>query len=505
MKYLLCALLLCGAFFSITGHAEETPAPLQCKPGETPLLNMGGCGQTAPENGCEIENIRWDRFNAPGYGTGIVSGKTIQPITNIIKSFDGEAPEGPCFHNETRVYFTTTTNTHNLSVSCSSESPRNVPFTITKTMNRKSVTGSSSSPLQCTRTDVDPYINTVSSFVTVTTKLTDEVKCPDSHPIGPVFYDDGQMIGNYCYYIPEPPCDDPLGNCDPDEPEPPEECGGPLNPCPSPPCAPGGNGMMVCKDNPDDKCDLVSAEIDENGNPQPVYANCQEGCGFILGSFFCATKPDDMPSFEKCKFTFNGYACPSEPNDNITDPEKPIQDMKKQDFKDTNIGVESRQDKTNDLLETLIATNITDAENLSKLQEEGNAGTGKSNNYLKDIDSNIKKVADDFGDFVKPGNDINPPPPEPESWYESEYENGIIGIWEERSAAIMQTPMFEFMEQFELTPAGTQPDWQMCFNLGALGNYGCEQLEIASGIWAFLKLCILITAAFLCRRIIFGG
>src|SRR5690606_29146907 len=108
---------------------------------------------------------------------------------------------------------------------------------------------------------------------------------------------------------------------------------------------------------------------------------------------------------------------------------------KKQDFKDVNVGVESRQNVTNDLLETLISTNISESENLSKTLgdklDEGNAGLGQANSYLKQIDINTNAMADDIAEFTKPG-EIEPLPPEPESWYESEYEDGLKGIWEEK-------------------------------------------------------------------------
>ena len=101
--------------------------------------------------------------------------------------------------------------------------------------------------------------------------------------------------------------------------------------------------------------------------------------------------------------------------------------------------------------------------------------------------------------------EITPLPLEPESWYESEYENGLPGIWEEKQPLIMATPLFSFVDQFSFTASGNAPDTNLCFNLGAMGSYGCHNLmDIPSWIWAAIKVIILFTAAILCRAAVTG-
>tara|TARA_Y100001963_G_scaffold112320_1_gene155466 strand:- start:115 stop:1575 length:1461 start_codon:yes stop_codon:yes gene_type:complete len=485
MKYLLSALLICGAFFSqqsISQQTEPTPLPV-CDEGETVLPGVGGCGSPAAEQSCTLVSIR---TSSP---LAVSTRSSLSSYNNYVSQNNTTASNPSCQQARTNTAVTSRVWTHDLNPSCPAnmETTVVVPVTYTVTSIITQRTGSQTFPVTCTTTKTTDIVEHASQ-VTLTWDYSGEFECPDNHPIGPVNYDDGTLIGKYCYRIPE------------DEPPPPVDCeNDPLNPCPSPPCVRGGNGMMVCKDNPEDKC-----WVDEWGHTQ-----CQEGCGFVGETFFCATQPDpdEMPSFDKCKFTFNGYACPSEPDDDVPEPDKPLPDMKKQDFKDVNIGVETRQNVTNDLLQTLISTNISESENLSKTLgdklDEGNAGLGQANAYLKQIDINTNAMADDIAEFTKQG-EIEPLPPEPESWYESEYENGLKGIWEEKQPLLMATPLFSFVEQFNINPNGNPPDFEMCFNLGAMGNYGCDSFEVPQWIWNAIKVFILFTAAILCRAAVTG-
>ncbi|MEO3879833.1 virulence factor TspB C-terminal domain-related protein [Rheinheimera fenheensis] len=181
--------------------------------------------------------------------------------------------------------------------------------------------------------------------------------------------------------------------------EPPPECDiGDCNPPEEPKCFRGGNGQLVCFEDPNEKCDVTSAEIGEPGNSEPVYSNCETGCGFVQDNFLCSEEPD-IPSLDNCLVTTNGYACPAdipEPDDSIDNPEKPIDNMVKGDFKDVLLGVETRTDATNKLISDQIAR---DAENTEKLA----VGLGKANQYLAAIDKNTKEIADGMDDLKGDG------------------------------------------------------------------------------------------------------
>lgn len=191
----------------------------------------------------------------------------------------------------------------------------------------------------------------------------------------------GQLI---CYRDAEPL---------PDDEDPPPKCDiGDCNPPEEPKCFRGGNGQLVCFEDPNDKCDVQTV------NQEPVYSNCQSGCGFVQDNFLCSEEPD-IPSLDNCLVTTNGYACPAdipEPDDTIDNPEKPIDNMVKGDFKDVLLGVETRTDATNKLISDQIAR---DAENTEKLA----VGLGKANQYLAAIDKNTKEIADGMEDLKGDG------------------------------------------------------------------------------------------------------
>ncbi|WP_445766612.1 hypothetical protein [Rheinheimera sp.] len=244
------------------------------------------------------------------------------------------------------------------------------------------------------------------------------------------------------------------------------------------------SGVKWCWADPAENCTVI------NGQEQ-----CSTGCGYVNGDFVCYEDPDpvlpDRPNDEL-----------NEVDDNITDPDKLMTDINKGDLKQIQSGTEQRLDNVvvslgnnNNQLQN-IGDKITDTN--SKLDGIGQQldGQGKS---LKGIADGIGEAFGDDGEPEGGGLDGEG------TWYESEYPDGIVGIWNEHSAALQQTPMFDFLNQFQIAPDGTQPDMNFCFNLGSLGDLGCKAVEVPAIVWVFLKLCILITAAFTCRALIFGG
>lgn len=93
-----------------------------------------------------------------------------------------------------------------------------------------------------------------------------------------------------------------------------------------------------------------------------------------------------------------------------------------------------------------------------------------------------------------------------QSFYSSEYPNGLEGVWSSKSSEFKQTETFNFLQQFAFNAGGSPPDTEICFNLGSHMDFGCADLPTPSSqLLAILKVFILITAAFLCRALIFGG
>ena len=247
------------------------------------------------------------------------------------------------------------------------------------------------------------------------------------------------------------------------------------------------SGVKWCWADPAEKCTVI------NGQEQ-----CSTGCGYVNGDFVCYQDNDPVLP-DRTNDDLNDI------DDNITDPDKTMPDITKRDLKQIQSGTEQRLDNVvislgnnNNQLQN-IGDKITETnKNLDGIGQQLD-GQGKS---LKGIQDGIDGLGDAFGDDGEPdGGGLG----SEGTWYESEYPDGIVGIWNEHSAALQQTPMFDFLNQFQIAPDGTQPDMNFCFNLGALGDLGCKSVEVPAIVWVFLKLCILITAAFTCRALIFGG
>ncbi|WP_299791968.1 hypothetical protein [uncultured Shewanella sp.] len=92
-----------------------------------------------------------------------------------------------------------------------------------------------------------------------------------------------------------------------------------------------------------------------------------------------------------------------------------------------------------------------------------------------------------------------------ESFYEAEYPNGFQDVWNKNKALFDASAPVAYIKQWEVSVTGTAPDWNMCFDLGAVGNFGCKAFELDPRVFPFLRIIILISTAFLCRRLVLGG
>lgn len=89
--------------------------------------------------------------------------------------------------------------------------------------------------------------------------------------------------------------------------------------------------------------------------------------------------------------------------------------------------------------------------------------------------------------------------------YERKYPNGIKGVWDTKIDAIKQSSLFSLVPG--LTPNlgdGGCPVWQIRLDVG-VADFGMVDLSLPCNVWAFIRVCIIVTALFLARRLIFGG
>ena len=286
-------------------------------------------------------------------------------------------------------------------------------------------------------------------------------------------------------------------------------------------------------DGADDNCynygsqgQVLICDVDPNEGCNPIIVSgqqqyqCPAGCGSMDGVYFCTYDdkdgdgiPDDKngncvpDNDETCE---NGKCTPNRPDDNTTPtPETP-------DMTQTNTRLDSVIGELDSIGGNIRKTNQT-LDGINSGIQGIKQGQDKSNGLLSGVEKNTKLTSENTD--VIAGNtkgildtlsetDVvnNFNPDSSSSFYESSYENGFTGIWEEKSVLFEQTETIQFLQQFKFNAGGSPPDTQICFNLGGTMDFGCAELPTPSPqLLAILKIFILITAAFLCRALIFGG
>ena len=268
-------------------------------------------------------------------------------------------------------------------------------------------------------------------------------------------------------------------------------------PPPEPPkCWVTKNNLKMCQQDPAEKCVTI------NGVQQ-----CESGCGFINGDFFCQDKNDTVPP----KRTDDDKPLP-EVDDTIDNPEKPMSDMVKGDFKDVQKGVESRL--------AVVSTGIGNLENsvdtgnqILEQIEQNTEGALADNQTQIGLLGDIKEALTGEGGADGDGECDPEKSPTcatdgdagaPSSWWNSVYPDGITGIIDAKKAHFQSSSAYESMTQEIDIGSGTVQPWQFCFN-GSAMNFGCFDIEIPPYVLQFVRLCILFGAAILCRRLLIGA
>jgi hypothetical protein len=253
----------------------------------------------------------------------------------------------------------------------------------------------------------------------------------------------------------------------------------------------------ICPVNPNDVCNRIIVSGDGGDK---IMNQCPSGCGSVDGQYVCAypdKNGDGIPDENQDPQKGNDTKDPNDPNDETPDSTKTNNLL---------YGLDKKLGVGNSRL-TGIKTGI---EGMTKEQIKGNgslaaiaSNTAKTANNTLGTSENtaeiLKSISEtEIGDSFNPENAA--------SFYESEYEEGFAGVWQEKSGEFQQTEAYQFLQQFKFNGGGAAPDTSICFNLGQFMDFGCSELPVPdAGLLAILKVFILISAAFLCRRLIFGG
>lgn len=179
-------------------------------------------------------------------------------------------------------------------------------------------------------------------------------------------------------------------------------------------------------------------------------------------------------------------------------------EQKKQDIELHNKEVDVQTKNAIKLIDTIKNANdrtadglkmVTDA--VTKGSETGSGGGGgDSDEGVCDVDGNCSTSIETK---TEPSEGLT-------GFWVSEYENGLQGVFDEKLIDIKQTEFYGFLDQFNPSiSGGSAPSYNFCFNIGAMGNFGCHDFNIDPRVFPAVRIFILITAGFLCRKILFGG
>jgi len=222
-------------------------------------------------------------------------------------------------------------------------------------------------------------------------------------------------------------------------------------------------GLLACLEDPANVC--VQSGSNYGGGS---VNNCQSGCGYVNDSFMCYDTDidsDGLPDYNDPDKDGDGI-----PNDSDLDSDG--------DGKDDPINTgDGNQQGSGGGSVTVDLTPV-----VSKLDE-------------------IKKSMSETNVEIK-----KEPTPDLVGFWESEYEDGLAGVMEEKMAEVKTTQFFTFIDQFNPSlSGGSAASYDMCFNLGRMGNFGCHNFNVDPRVIPAIRIFILVSAVFLCRKILFGG
>lgn len=189
----------------------------------------------------------------------------------------------------------------------------------------------------------------------------------------------------------------------------------------------------------------------------------------------------------------------------LIDAANQINDNLKSINDNLNIGVDANVQRLDRIAQEIQISN--------ELADLANSKSNTSNELLLDISQSEKEQIDGQNDILSELEKLNNTsysgefnPDNSASFLESSYPDGFEGVWNEKSEELKSSDAYQFIQQFQFQSGGAPPQTQICFNLGTHMDFGCADLPLPSvQLLSIIKVFILITAAFLCRALIFGG
>lgn len=166
--------------------------------------------------------------------------------------------------------------------------------------------------------------------------------------------------------------------------------------------------------------------------------------------------------------------------------------------------VERQQQKREDARKTDAVTMVEAIQEVNRTLQTGGGGGGGGTGTIVGLEGLVSAV-EVIGEGVNETSvETDSEPSEGiESFYEAEYPNGFQDVWQKNKAAFENTEMNQYLQSWKLTAGGAAPPMQLCFNI--MVDFGCAEFVIDPRVFPFLRIIMLVSTAFLCRALIFGG
>lgn len=281
-----------------------------------------------------------------------------------------------------------------------------------------------------------------------------------------------ELDGGKGVFVPDRDSTFPCGEEPPSTPMPPPE--------PPENCTTTPSGMKVCKEDPNDKCTANSSGA----------LSCGESCGYMNNVFVCFENPDVDPEQ------------PEEPDvprppkdDNIENPDKPIADMLKKDFKDVQRGVESRLDGFAADMANLIKTEKAAKDQENKNSAQGNKLLNSINQNTADTVKELKKI----NEGTVAGSIEKPEFGEKNDWNQRNFGTVLKGKVDELGNLPIIKSATAF---FDVSFAGSCPVYNVSvwvFEI-QIDQFCSAEMQ---AIFPYIKAVVLLIAAFLAFRVAF--
>ncbi|MEE2023610.1 hypothetical protein [Alkalimonas mucilaginosa] len=568
--YLLLMLFALCLTFAAGSLAAENP----CAQGEVYSPDDGLCGIPAPDSACTITSIFVNNGNLAGrsyqsYQLWFAAANAVTP-GHQVGSCESVTP------NSSREWVTQQITTADLGFTCpDSGSFVDLTYNHDREVHKTRIARTTGS--NCTTTN---SVDTSTTIVTARVNFNrdGDIECPDSHPIGPRFLDTGEIIGNFCFRIAEPPppcdCSDLQGqgtwaglsylaaSSAYSQDNPPQcltitdngqscDCqivagnwaafavgidGSQLRwqPLPTAQGQPAGTFTGAsCGDEESttppperetcftlqDGTRYCLADRDQNCTRIDGVEVCQPGCGRLNGDFVCFDGQDDNPT--------NPGDDLEDIDDNITDPNKSINDMVKSDFKEVQRGTEQRLDQLARLLQNSNNASRTNHNASMSQYQASNRALGNIDSKLAGIGDTLTAMAgtlDGIADSLSgdpdgdcEGDDCDDETTDPGIDYSTDALSEFTGEpndWEERNfgtvmkAAVdrmQEAPVFESVSTFfDVSFGGDCPIWQASVPMmGATFDINIDQLcsPTMNSLWPIIRAIIILGFSVLAFRV----